>query len=110
MAQIGQQLSFVNGEYLFDCLQFNDYEVINKEVDPVRRVEPYTLIDHRELDLASESYTAQLKLLAQAVLIGFFQQSRAKLPVHFDCGSYDWSRLLAKEPNTRCRACWFGGG
>src|ERR1700730_10407874 len=73
-------------------LHFQNHFVTDDQVDLVSTVKFQPLVQDRQRDLTFERQPAKVQLMAQALLIRRFQQSRPELAMHFNRSSDDAAR------------------
>jgi hypothetical protein len=83
---IGQDLSFMDARQRIDGLDFDDYEILDDQVDAISRVELDAVIDDGQRHLPSARQATRMKLMGQTMFIGRFQQPRTKRPMNLQPG------------------------
>jgi hypothetical protein len=68
----------------FDRLDLDHEAALHDEIRLIATVQFYAFIEKRKFLLPGVSNTGLTKFKAQALLIGAFQQSRPKMPMHLD--------------------------
>lgn len=92
-SEIGDELSFVYGKHLLNGFEFNNDSIGYEEVDSKASVEAFTLVHNRKFDLTLKLDAAPCEFAREAHFIRGFQESRAKVAMHFNRGTDDQLRL-----------------
>jgi hypothetical protein len=74
-AHVRKELSLVDPEQLFDCFEFDDHGVLDKQIEPEPRIEPLIQIDDRHLDLSAKGDSRLLHLMTETLLICALEQA-----------------------------------
>ena len=74
----------MNGKNVLQALEFQNNRVFNNQIDSITAIQVNIFILHRERYLPLEVDSAQMGFMAQAFLIGRFQQPRTEVPMHLD--------------------------
>lgn len=80
--QICDQLSFVDWKQSPDSLCFDDELIIDDEIESISGIYDDALVVQRQRLLPLDGESASNELVAQALLVGRFQQPRPELPMH----------------------------
>jgi hypothetical protein len=80
----------MNREQFFDCLDFDDDAILDKEVDPVSGLDGDASINDGEAHLAFEPQCIGGKLIVQACTICTLKQARPKRTMNVH-GSLDYA-------------------
>jgi hypothetical protein len=91
---VRQKLRLVDWMNRFNALHFDDYELFDDEVDPVPKLDSFSVENYRQPDLAGNYEPALSKFMSKTSLIGAFQQTRAEHGVNVHGGRHDSSRNL----------------
>ena len=83
-AQIGQDLRIVNRGQRFHRFHLDDHCAIDKQIDPVSRIQLYALIDNWEGDLGLDGSPARPQRVRQADFVSGLEQSGAKCGMDLD--------------------------
>jgi len=87
---------------VFNTLQLQNNRLLNNQIDSITTVKLDTFILDRQRDLALKSKPTQIKLAAQTLLVGGFEEARAKRTMHLNRGSNDLLRELLMKKFAPC--------
>jgi hypothetical protein len=113
--EVGDELSFVDRQEVFHCLDFQDHGVLHHEVEAVCAVEGKALVTNRDRKLTLDAKSAQDELMREAVLVRRLQKPRPEVAVNFDASADDGFRKPFPPPFLRSSlfhfrvigtACW----
>ena len=78
----------------FDRLDFHNNRPLNKEINPITRIEQLSIVNDRQGYLLSEGHAAYRKFMREAFLIGALQQARAQRSMNLQAGVYHLPRYF----------------
>ncbi len=90
--EIRKQLRLVNRKDVFYALQFQNYSILNNQVEAITAVQLDAFVLDRQRYLALKSKIPQVKFATQTLLVSRFEQARTKRTMHFDGRSDDLLR------------------
>lgn len=94
--QICEDSGEVNSFNSLNRLEFQHHYVIDDHINSVAALHIYAAIYHRNLFLPLNGQSTLNQLIAQARLIGRFQQPGSEFPVHVDRRAHDRPRNIAR--------------
>jgi hypothetical protein len=74
----------MDGQNPFDGLQLDDHFIVHDQIYFVSAVRQQVFVRDRQINPTFEGQPAKMQLVAQALFVCGFEQSRAKLTVHLD--------------------------
>ena len=83
-SHVGKNLLLMDISDARDALHLNDDFILDQQVDPERAVEGETLVTDGHRNFSIDMQMVQSQVVREASLVGGFQKSRPKGPVHFD--------------------------
>lgn len=90
--QVCQKLGLVNGQQFFYGFQFQDDFGLDQEIDLVPTVQLQALVLDWEVDLPLKAQPPKAKLVAKALLISRFQETRTELAMNLKRRAENWTR------------------
>ena len=79
----------MNGQYVIYGFQFQNDLISYNEINLVSTIEFQSLVRDGKLNLSPKFYPSQVQFVAQAFLVGRFQEARTQMAVNLDGGTYD---------------------
>jgi hypothetical protein len=73
--QVGEQLSFMNRQNLFDALQLKNDLFLDNQIQAVAAVQFDSFVVYRHVNLTPKADSSQVELMAHALFIRRFQKS-----------------------------------
>jgi hypothetical protein len=93
-AHVREKLSLMHRMNYLDAFHFNNYQILDDQIDPVSKFNVLSLVYHRQADLTGYIEAALLKFMRKTALIGTFQQARPQHGVNVHCRRDDRARNL----------------
>jgi len=77
--EVGHHLGHVQRQQFFHGLQFNDDAILDKEIDPIARIECHVLVSNRKFHLVTE-LTLNAAAMTCSVSLSFIMKEMPSCP------------------------------
>ncbi len=100
--QISEKLGFVDREDVLYALQFQNYSIVNNQIEAISAVQLDALYSTGSGTWRCKCEPPQVQFAAQALFVSRFEQARTKRTMYFDGGSNDLLSELFMKKFTPC--------